>query len=353
MRTALLLIALGLMHSSAFAQPNTTAASDAAIALHVCTDTAYLHSPSDIGATADLNPTNGGCLLANERQGVWMHFRIASAGEVGFTIAPMVPGADYDFAVWGPFTAPVTEVDAPPLRCNFSATTGAGGLNFSAQALSVGPGGAPWSRYIDVLPDEWYMLYVDNYSMSGLGFNLTWQLQSGASLGCMEGPMAAFMASTTLIEAGSAVDFTDLSTGYAYQWNWSFPGGQPSESEAQHPSGILYDLPGCYDVSLAVVSAAGQSTLQELCVIVVEQATGVDAPPDRAFRFSALPDLISLVMEDGSSFRYAVRDAQGRTVTSGSATGSMQLATADWALGAYTVEAISAEAPVMLWRFVR
>jgi len=186
-----------------------------------------------------------------------------------------------------------------------------------------------------------------------LAFDLTWQLQGGASLACMEEPTPGFMASTILIEAGSTVDFTDLSTGYAYQWNWSFPGGEPSESDAQHPSGILYALPGCYDVSLTVESAAGQATLQELCLIVVEQSTGVNASPERAFRFGVMADMISLVNEDGAPFRYAVRDAQGRTVAAGSATGSMQLATAAWALGAYTVGAIREEAPVMVWRFVR
>ncbi len=140
MRLATLTTALA-MSGAAFGQVNEPA--DVAYALHVCTDTVYSVSPGTGGSSADLDPVNQGCLVGGEHLGVWMHFRIATAGQVGFTITPLMP-SDYDFAVWGPLTGPVTVLDAPPARCNFSALMGAGGLDFTAQQLSVFAGGAPW-----------------------------------------------------------------------------------------------------------------------------------------------------------------------------------------------------------------
>lgn len=345
--------AFGFVAAAALAQPSTPNTADLAFAMHVCSDTALSIAPGNEGMIADLNASNRGCISAGEHQGVWMHFRIATAGQVGFTIAPMMSGTDYDFAVWGPFTAPATELDAPPVRCNFSAVMGNGGLNFTATQLSAGATGAAWLRYLDVEADEWYMLYVDNWSMNGLAFDLTWQLQGGATLDCLLPPASALMASTTIIEAGGTVDFTDMSSGYPYLWSWALPGGEPSESFEQNPIGILYALPGCYDVFLTVESATGVSSAQELCLIVAEQTTGVYEAAARAFDFKLMAGMVSLVNSDGAAFRYAVRDAQGRTVVSGSGTGSVQFGTEMLSRGAYTIEASANGAMPKVWRFVR
>ncbi len=71
---------------------------------------------------------------------------------------------------------------------------------------------------------------------------------------------ADFYASDTLIEAGSAVDFFDASSGANIdQWDWTFVGGTPATSDEQNPSGILYDSLGKFDVSLTVTDTSGAS----------------------------------------------------------------------------------------------
>jgi PKD repeat protein len=59
-------------------------------------------------------------------------------------------------------------------------------------------------------------------------------------------------ASTNLPCFNSTVDYTDESSGEPVSWDWSFPGGIPPSSSEQSPAGILYPVPGVYDVSLTI-----------------------------------------------------------------------------------------------------
>ena len=66
---------------------------------------------------------------------------------------------------------------------------------------------------------------------------------------------ADFTADKTQINSGESVNFQDLSTGFPTTWQWTFTGGTPSTSTAQNPSGITYNSPGNYDVTLIVGNA--------------------------------------------------------------------------------------------------
>jgi hypothetical protein len=44
--------------------------------------------------------------------------------------------------------------------------------------------------------------------------------------------------------------FSDLSTNNPQEWNWLFEGGSPAVSADQNPTGICYDDPGLFDVTL-------------------------------------------------------------------------------------------------------
>ncbi len=79
--------------------------------------------------------------------------------------------------------------------------------------------------------------------------------------GCMPiagDDFADFSASTTTVCQGSSVDFTDLSTGTNTDWAWSFSGGTPSSSTDQNPAGVVYNVPGVYDVTVTVTNDALQ-----------------------------------------------------------------------------------------------
>ncbi len=82
-------------------------------------------------------------------------------------------------------------------------------------------------------------------------------------------PHAAFAAGDTMIHVGTAVDFTDLSANEPTTWSWWFPGGTPSSSDEQDPSGILYSVPGLYSVQLIVTNQYGEDSLTKEAYIAV------------------------------------------------------------------------------------
>ena len=63
-------------------------------------------------------------------------------------------------------------------------------------------------------------------------------------------------ASSAVIQPNEMVHFSDLSTGNPVGWNWSFPGGTPSESADQNPV-VSYASAGTYSVTLTITSALG------------------------------------------------------------------------------------------------
>jgi len=87
-------------------------------------------------------------------------------------------------------------------------------------------------------------------------------------------PKADFFPNTAVyVCAGNSLNFTDLSwNGTPTVWNWSFPGGTPSSSSAQHPA-VQYNTPGTYDVTLTSTNASGSDTKTRTGLIVVLPGT--------------------------------------------------------------------------------
>jgi len=82
-------------------------------------------------------------------------------------------------------------------------------------------------------------------------------------------PVANFTANFTTINAGSSVNFTDLSTNTPTSWSWTFAGGTPGTSTSQNPSNIVYNSPGTYNVTLVATNAYGNDTELKTGYIVV------------------------------------------------------------------------------------
>jgi hypothetical protein len=158
-------------------------------ALTICSNQAITNNPANTGNVVDLTTANMGCLSNAERQGTWYVFSPSSPGNVAFTIDPLNPLDDYDFAIWGPYppgTTPGSICPPPgvPLRCSYAAPSGPTGLNYTAIDDSETALGDKWVNDIAVGLDQVYLMYISNWSQSGLAFNLTWQLTNGASLDC-------------------------------------------------------------------------------------------------------------------------------------------------------------------------
>lgn len=84
-------------------------------------------------------------------------------------------------------------------------------------------------------------------------------------------PVANFTSSIQVLPLGGGnVDFFDLSTNNATSWSWSFPGGNPSTSNVQNPSGISYTATGNYTVSLTATNSFGSNQKTILAYIKVQ-----------------------------------------------------------------------------------
>jgi len=172
----------------------------------ICGGQTFNNNTNNTGFDADLNTSNYGCLAAAEIQGTWYTWSPSSGGQVGFTIDPLGPD-DYDFAIWGPYptgstTATMCPPVGPPIRCSFASgpstfaatgdyNTGIGSAIYSppqwanpTPAYSEAPGGDGWVSGLNVTAGQVYLMYISNYDESGLAFNLSWNLQGGASLDC-------------------------------------------------------------------------------------------------------------------------------------------------------------------------
>lgn len=89
-------------------------------------------------------------------------------------------------------------------------------------------------------------------------------------------PVANFTASSTSINEGATVNFTDTSTNTPTSWAWTFTGGAPSTSTAQNPS-ISYATAGTYDVGLTATNTEGSNLVTKSGYITVATATPSDS----------------------------------------------------------------------------
>jgi PKD repeat protein len=71
---------------------------------------------------------------------------------------------------------------------------------------------------------------------------------------------ANFTANNTHICPENYVNFTDMSVGDPLEWLWTFEGGDPATSTEQNPEGIMYAIPGDYDVTLEVTGAVSTNS---------------------------------------------------------------------------------------------
>jgi PKD repeat protein len=82
-------------------------------------------------------------------------------------------------------------------------------------------------------------------------------------------PVADFRVSTKKVTAGGSVDFFDQSSYSPGSWEWIFSGATTTTSNIQNPSGIIYNVPGIYDVQLITQNTFGSDTTIKYCQIEV------------------------------------------------------------------------------------
>ena len=114
-------------------------------------------------------------------------------------------------------------------------------------------------------------------------------------------PVAGFSADATEIIAGTAVNFTNTSTGYQATRTWTFEGGNPATSTEENPR-VMYSTPGTYQVSLTVTNPCGDDTKTETAYITVTAPQQGEAPvADFSFATTQLEEGFSVQFNDLST----------------------------------------------------
>lgn len=153
---------------------------------------------------------------------------------------------------------------------------------------------------------------------------------------------ADFVGDSLQIVTGENVDFTDLSTNSPTSWNWTFQGGSPGSSTTQHPLDIVYNTPGCYDVSLHAQNSWGGDTAIKICYITVTEpdtATGVDELNSASFSLRPNPasESFEIISTETALMQWQLINLQGTVVRSGRSAGNTSVAADDLASGYYMI----------------
>ncbi|WNJ21326.1 PKD domain-containing protein [Pontibacter sp. G13] len=165
----LLMVAALILGPNLWAQlPANQPEQDCFGALAVC-QSVFTQANSYQGEGLNPNEINGGtsCLLSGERNDTWYIFTVQSGGQLAFSINPLTPTDDYDWAVYDLTNANCSDIfnDATlEVSCNFAGFPGVTGAN--------GLPGAPNEPTIPVVAGQTLVLNVSNFSGSTSGYVL-------------------------------------------------------------------------------------------------------------------------------------------------------------------------------------
>lgn len=158
------------------------------VAEQICSNTSLPGNSSGYGIQ-ELDNVNSGC-LGVEHQSSWYYINVEVGGSLSFRINPNA-NSDYDFALWGPFTSANAAANCPPVagptRCSFAQGNGNTGMRVGESDNSEGSSGDRWINALNVSANQIYILLIDNYSASGIGytFDFNWGGNSTtAVIGC-------------------------------------------------------------------------------------------------------------------------------------------------------------------------
>jgi outer membrane protein OmpA-like peptidoglycan-associated protein len=254
--------------------------SDCSTAVVLCDKSAFT-VPSVIGSGKYRESLEGTCLIAEESS-TWYKFTCDKPGTLTFTLKPINPSDDIDFAV---YKLPNGMDDCSrkfPVRCMasgdhmpYSKCAGATGLKTSASDISEEPGCYPYDdNFVAALGMEAGMSYailIQNDNNTGNGFSIEF-----GGTGTFVGPKAWFKVSKLKIPKDSVMWARDVSTfpGGIAKWEWNFgENASKSGSKRRGPHSFSFSKPGKKSIRLTVETKNGCR------VTAVRKITVIDSPP--------------------------------------------------------------------------
>ncbi|HEX5626063.1 MAG TPA: hypothetical protein VFX48_08605, partial [Saprospiraceae bacterium] len=184
------------------------------------------------GGGRDPNEAQNSCLGENSTQNsesssIWYTWIAANDGTLTFTLTPLNPSDDIDFAAYELPSGLHQCNDKVLLRCNATAPPCAGptGLNLTdpdiSENLNCNSGENGYCKFIDMQQGKAYCLVVNNFSNTGIGFSVDW-----GGTGEFAGPEANFgVDPPTGLKCETdftVVDSSRFASGNILRWNWNF-----------------------------------------------------------------------------------------------------------------------------------
>lgn len=123
----------------------------------------------------EIDPLVSTCLGSGEQNDVWYIFTVLTPGNLCFTITPIDPTDDYDWAVYNITNASCADIAtnaALEVSCNFSGTPGATGANGGSGLNTQGAGGTPFNACIPVINGQTFVINVSNFTGSATGYTI-------------------------------------------------------------------------------------------------------------------------------------------------------------------------------------
>lgn len=244
----------------------------------------------------DTNPGTGSDDGNSESSSVWFRWIARNNGDLTFTLDPINPVDDLDFAVFELSGGLNDCSNKLLLRCMASGEnvgapfsewrvcTGATGLmegnTHTDEQRGCQPGNTNFLAPLEMETGKAYALVVNNYSQSGSGFRLEW----GGS-GEFAGPEAnmVFLDDKEVYCPGEDIRFyaEDVSgSGAITEYNWVYSGlDETGELTGAGPHSISFSTGGVKPIILNLESDIGCITSLDT-VVVVEDPIGITAAID-------------------------------------------------------------------------
>ncbi len=266
--------------------PVPSPSSDCSSAVVLC-DKSSFTVPSVLGAGNNKVEITSGTCLQEESSSAWYKWTCANSGTLSFTLRPVNPADDLDFAV---FLLPNGVNDCTskiPLRCMaagenveqpyafWAKCTGSTGLRSTSSDLveERGCDEASDNFLAPILMEagKSYVLIVNNYHNTGNGFSIEF-----GGTGTFVGPKAHFTVSKLTIEKNQPLTIKNASefSGGISGWEWNFGvGASPQTATGSGPHTVKYNSKGKKSISLSIKTGNGCK------VTKVREITVVDPPP--------------------------------------------------------------------------
>ena len=266
--------------------PVPSPSSDCSTAVVLC-DKSSFTVPSITGAGLNRLEIPPDICLQEETSSAWYKWTCDKPGTLTFTLQPVNPSDDIDFAV---FYLPNGVEDCSekiPVRCMASGEsvslsfekwqrcTGATGLSSRSYDLMEPPGCEEFDdNFVAALrmnPGESYALLVNNFHNTGNGFSI----QFGGTA-TFKGPVAHFVVNKLRINQNQTLWVRNKSSfdGGIKKWEWNFGvGADPPTAKGIGPHRVRYNSSGKKSISLSIETSNGCQ------VTKVRRITVTDPPP--------------------------------------------------------------------------